>query len=373
MTPESKAQMPDKTAPIVDGRGYIHGIGTAVPRHALTQDEAVARMRITSGDARTHRVMRHISRQSAVGKRHFAALEWQGGADHLPLYGPVSEQPRGPGMGVRNALFDTAAEDLIRRAVGSLPLESREDIGALVTVSCTHASSPGLERHLFEHFDLSPAIQRWNLGFMGCSAGLAALRLVHALVPGEQRALICTCELSSLHFQYSDAVDQITANLLFADGAAAVLVGPQRSAVAVLDCRCVHLPAAADQMVWFADDHGLRLNLSRELPRTLAAHLPAAVDEILAHNRCARQAVDHWLVHPGGPQILDAVESALALDPDALADSRGVLHDYGNMSSSTIFFILQRLVERREGGLCVALAFGPGLTIELAVLEISRD
>jgi predicted naringenin-chalcone synthase len=179
--------------------------------------------------------------------------------------------------------------------------------------------------------------------------------------------------LSSLHFQYSDAIDQITANLLFADGASMVMLGSQCSAVAVLDCRCVHLPAAADQMVWFADDHGLRLELSRELPRTLAEHLPAAVDEVLARNGSARQAVDHWLVHPGGPQILDAVESALELGPDAVVDSRGVLHDYGNMSSSTIFFILQRLIEKREAGLCVALAFGPGLTIELAVLHINRD
>lgn len=373
MASEFHARVPDASAPVDNRRLYIHGIATAVPRHALTQDQALARMQIACRDSRTHRVIRRIARQSTILKRHCAVLEWQDVTDGAPLYGPASEQPLGPGMGVRNALFEPAARDLVRRAFDSLPVESIEDIGTLVTASCTHASSPGLERPLFEQTGLSPAIQRWNLGFMGCSAGLAALRLVHALVPAEQRALICTCELSSLHFQYSDAIDQITANLLFADGAAVILLAPQRSAVAVVDCRCVHLPAAADQMLWFADDQGLRLKLSRELPRTLAEHLPVAVDEVLARHGCARQGVDHWLVHPGGPQILDAVESTLELGPDALADSRGVLHDYGNMSSSTIFFILQRLIEKREEGLCVALAFGPGLTIELAVLHINRD
>ena len=372
MPHDFKVQTPDTSNPVAERRVYIHGIGTAVPQHALTQDEAVARMRITCCDPRTHRVIRRIARQSTVAKRHLAALERPDGADRTPLYGPASEQPLGPGMGARNALFEVAAGDLICRAAHSLPLEDIKEVGTLVTASCTHASSPGLERPLFEQTGLSPAIQRWNLGFMGCSAGLAALRLVHALVPAEQRALVCTCEVSSLHFQYSDAIDQITANLLFADGASLVILGSQCSAVAVLDCRCAHLPAAADQMVWFADDHGLRLELSRELPRTLAEHLPAAVDEVLARNGSARQAVDHWLVHPGGPQILDAVESALKLGPDALVDSRGVLQDYGNMSSSTIFFILQRLIEKREAGLCVALAFGPGLTIELAVLHINR-
>jgi predicted naringenin-chalcone synthase len=134
----------------------------------------------------------------------------------------------------------------------------------------------------------------------------------------------------------------------------------------------VHLPDAADQMIWFADDHGLRLELSRELPNTLAAHVAPAVDALLADNELTRDSVAQWAVHPGGPQILEAVEAALGLRPKHLAESRGVLRDFGNMSSSTIFFILQRLIERRAEGTCVAIAFGPGLTMELALLEINR-
>jgi alkylresorcinol/alkylpyrone synthase len=354
-------------------RVYLHGIGTSTPACALTQDEAVERMRVTCRDERTHRIIRRIGRQSGIEKRHLVALNWQQDDDGAALYRPATEQPHGPGMGARNACFDTAADDLVRRAVGKLPGTFAAQAETLVTVSCTHASSPGLERPIFAHTGVSPAAHRWNLGFMGCSAGLSALRLVHGLAPRQQRALVCTCELSSLHLQYSDAIDQITANLLFADGATALALAPEPSGVAVLNCRSVHLPAAAHQMTWFADDHGLRLELSRDLPDTLGAHLKPAVDDVLGAIGSTRDDVDNWLVHPGGPQILDAVEETLGLGPDALADSRGVLRDYGNMSSSTIFFILERLIARRGEGLSVAIAFGPGLTIELAVLELNRE
>jgi predicted naringenin-chalcone synthase len=126
-------------------------------------------------------------------------------------------------------------------------------------------------------------------------------------------------------------------------------------------------------MVWFADDHGLRLELSQDLPDTLAACVPDVVRGFLADNGTSVAAIDHWLVHPGGPQILDAVERSLGLPADALQRSRSVLSRYGNMSSPTIFFILKELLEARLDGRCVAMAFGPGLTIELVLLEIDHS
>lgn len=330
------------------------------------------RMRISSREPRTHRLIRHVARQSGITKRHLAVLDWQDDATRAPLYLSASEQPDGPGMGHRNALFSVASSELIGRALASVPPDVIDAIQTLVTVSCTHASSPGLERPIFEHASLCADVQRWNLGFMGCSAGLAALRLVHGLRPDRQTSLICTCELSSLHFQYSENIDQITANMLFADGAAAIFVAPSPSPIRVRHCRCVHLPATADQMTWFADDYGLKLKLSRELPSTLAEHLGRAVDTFLEECGMSRTDIDHWLVHPGGPQILDSAEATLGLAANSLVDSRGVLNEFGNMSSSTIFFVLQRLVERGGVGRCLAMAFGPGLTIEFAMLDVNR-
>jgi prepilin-type processing-associated H-X9-DG protein len=204
---------------------------------------------------------------------------------------------------------------------------------------------------------------------MGCSAGLAAVRLVHRMAAAT--SLIVACELSSLHFQYTDELDQMTANVLFADGAAAVFVSPRPSPVRVVSCASVTLPQFAEQMVWFAGDHGLQLRLSQDLPDTLATHLRAVVARFLAAGGATVEDVDHWLVHPGGPQILDAVTTSLGLGAGALAISRGILRQFGNMSSPTVFFILKQFLETRGTGSVVTIAFGPGLTIEMVLLQIA--
>ena len=169
-------------------------------------------------------------------------------------------------MGERTAAFQKSSGPLVCRALGELPLESLAHIDTLVTASCTHASAPGLELPVLMHTPVPATVDRWNLGFMGCSAALAGLRLVHQAAERRQNALVLACELSSLHFQYTDRLDQLTANLLFADGAAGMLVGPRPSRVRVVDCQCAAVPERAEQMVWFADDHGLRLELSQDLP-----------------------------------------------------------------------------------------------------------
>jgi prepilin-type processing-associated H-X9-DG protein len=207
---------------------------------------------------------------------------------------------------------------------------------------------------------------------MGCSAGLAGLRLLHNMADCGKEALLVTCEICSLHFQYTNRLDQMTANVLFADGAATAIVSPRVSPVRIVACECAAVPEYADQMVWFADDHGLRLELSQELPDSLGKHVPPAVGAFLDRAGLAMREIDYWLVHPGGPQILDSVQKALALPEGTLDLSRSVLRRFGNMSSPTIFFILRDLVASGAGGNVVVMAFGPGLTLELVLLAIDR-
>jgi predicted naringenin-chalcone synthase len=308
---------------------------------------------------------------TGIEKRHLAALDYTRDiAGKNALYLPAAEQPLGPGMGARTVAFDAAAGSLVREAMAGFSPESLAQVTNVVTVSCTHASSPGLEQPVLAHAAISRDVHRWNLGFMGCSAGLAALRLVHRI--GEATSLIVACELSSLHFQYTDQLDQLTANALFADGAAALLLSPRPSPMEVLGCGCATLPQFADQMVWFAGDHGLQLRLSQDLPETLGAHLRPAIAGVLRRHGASIDEVQHWLVHPGGPQILDCAAESLGLDAQALDLSRDILRQFGNMSSPTIFFILKRLIEARGTGLVGALAFGPGLTIEVVLLRVSE-
>jgi len=275
-------------------------------------------------------------------------------------------------MGARTATFDKAAGPLVLRALGGFSHEQLKGVDTLVTVSCTHASSPGLERPIFGRTPVPPSVDRWNLGFMGCSAALAGLRLAQQRAALKRTSLVVACELSSLHFQYTDVLDQMTANLLFSDGAAAMLLSPEPTAVRVVDCRSVSVPELAEQMVWFAGDQGLQLRLSQELPETLAAHVPGAVDRFLRDNGLDRGGVDHWLVHPGGTQILEAVEQSLRLPADALRLSREVYRNFGNMSSPTIFFIMKSLFDSDAAGSVLAMAFGPGLTIEMVLLHVDR-
>jgi len=353
---------------------YVQGIGTAVPAQSVDARQSVELFRQTCRDPRIARMLPRIVRLTGIERRHVAVLDPQfapGGAE--ALYRSLSEQPEGPGMGARTAVFEKVSGPLVRRALDEFSPAQLGRVDTLITVSCTHASAPGLERPIFNQTAVRPTVDRWNLGFMGCSAALAAMRLVHQTAARQKEALVVACELSSLHFQYTDRLDQLTANVLFADGAAAMILSAEPSAVRVLDCRCSSVPQRADQMVWFADDHGLRLELSQDLPDTLAAHVPATVASFLGDNGTSVAAIDHWLVHPGGPQILESVQQALGLPEDALELSRSVLRQYGNMSSPTIFFILKELLGRGLTGRCVAMAFGPGLTIELVLLDVGRS
>ncbi len=350
---------------------YLHALSTAVPSAALTMDRAADLLCQCCTDRRTARRIVRLLPHTGIKRRHLAVMETQDTLDAPEgLYRSAVEQPQGPTMDARSRAFEAAADRLVARVLGPLPAERLAELAALVTVSCTHASSPGLERAVFAHSRVPHGVERWNLGFMGCSAALAALRLAHGL-PDERAALALCCELSSLHFQYSADLEQLTANLLFADGAAALLTGPAASPVRIVHATCSALPTHAEQMVWWAGDFGLRLALSPELPATLGAHLPAAVARTLGEAGLTADDVDHWLVHPGGPQILDVVESTMGLRSGALALSRGVLRDFGNMSSPTILFILRAAIEAGLTGRMMLLAFGPGLTIEAAVLEVA--
>ncbi|NCX99917.1 MAG: hypothetical protein EBX35_15425 [Planctomycetia bacterium] len=182
-------------------------------------------------------------------------------------------------------------------------------------------------------------------------------------------------ELCSLHFQYGDHDDHVVANSLFADGAAAAVCRTSRHPEpAARPWRLRHqasriLPGSQREMGWLIGDHGFEMSLSARVPDLIASHLAPAVVAMLSAAGVSPAAVASWAVHPGGPRILTAVEAALELPADALAASRRVLAEHGNMSSATILFVLDRLRAADTPGPCVALAFGPGLTVEMAVLE----
>ena len=201
---------------------------------------------------------------------------------------------------------------------------------------------------------------------MGCYAAVAALRSARHIVRSDPaaRVLVVCVELSTLHLQQDDAIEPLLAMLQFGDGAAAALVTADVTGFAIDAPFANALPDSGDLIRWDITDRGFAMHLSGAVPGRIATALadPATVQAITGGY--PTDEIDGWAVHAGGRSILDAVEQALALDPTALALSRAVLHDAGNMSSATLMFVLARLLDGPPVRRGIALAFGPGLAAE---------
>ena len=186
----------------------------------------------------------------------------------------------------------------------------------------------------------------------------------------DARVLVCAVELCALHFQYSAEPDAIVANSLFADGAAAAVLGATDSeAHWRLSANGAGLvPDSLDAMTWTVGNHGFAMTLSPRVPSLIEEQLAPWMNGWLERHGLTVADIGSWAIHPGGARIVSSAEKALGLEPAAGAVAREVLAEHGNMSSPTVLFVLKRLMERGAQRPCVALAFGPGLSIESALL-----
>ena len=203
------------------------------------------------------------------------------------------------------------------------------------------------------------------VGFMGCYAGVNALKLARHVVRSEPeaRVLVVNLELCSLHFAETASLEQMLSFLVFADGSAASLVSADPRGLALDRFRSVLVPETRELITWKIGDQGFDMVLSGKVPGAVRRGLEASAAAIL--DGASPAAVDLWAVHPGGRSVLDTVEDGLGLEPDALAASRAVLKAYGNMSSATVMFVLEKILGTATAGeRGCAMSFGPGLTAE---------
>ena len=268
-----------------------------------------------------------------------------------------------PSTAVRMAVYAREAPELALEAIAQLgPLEG---ITHVVVASCTGFTAPGLDQVLARRLGLAATVERVVIGFMGCYAGVTALRTAGHIVRSDPsaRVLVVAVELCTLHLQPTDRLERLLAMAQFADGAAAALVTAEGSGLALGESLSLTLEDSHDLITWTIGDTGFAMELSGAVPGRLVEALGRSEVAQAVTDGTSPDTIEAWAVHPGGRSIVDAVERGLALAPDRLAASRGVLADYGNMSSATVMFVLQRLMgERPESGL--ALAFGPGLAME---------
>lgn len=343
---------------------HIHAIGTAVPTHDVHQPFiAWAAPHIT--DRREQALFRRMAARSGIEHRWSVLPRAPDGGSPVEPGGFYAGN-RLPSTGRRMALYAEAAPALAMDAIEALKEKvSVEGVTHLVVASCTGFVAPGVDQIIAERLGLDPGVERTLVGFMGCYAAVAALRVAHHIARSEPeaRVLVVTVELSTLHLIETCEIEPLLAMLQFADGAAAAIVSAEPSALAIERFFATTLPDSRDLIRWTIGDEGFEMHLSGEVPGRIAGALHDA--DTRARILDGRRADDlTWAVHAGGRSILDAVAGGLELPEDALAPSRSVLRRFGNMSSATLMFVLADLMERPQPSDGVALAFGPGLAAE---------
>jgi predicted naringenin-chalcone synthase len=328
------------------------GFGTALPEHVVDAQASFAALQHIWPRLRTATAPEVATRYTVE-----------------PLENVIRNRSLGDAMRSYAEHAPRLAQLASSRALADAQLEPR-DIDMVISVSCTGYLVPSLEVRLAAEMGMRADIIRLPLTELGCSGGAAALAAAHrhlAAYP-HSRVLVVAVELCSLSFRPDDrSLDNLTAAMVFGDGAAAAVLGGDagRDGLHLVHATSRLVPNSASVLGFDLRDSGFHVVLDRRLPRLVEAALPGAVADFRAGRRI--EALDFYAVHAGGPRIFDAVQSALRLDDEALAVSRQVFREVGNLSSASILFSLAALPETPGEGL--AIAFGPGVTIELAHLR----
>ncbi len=360
---------------------YLHEIATAVPEHYYTQAYALQLILELMGDTPAKRsFFTKVYQSTAIEKRHTVISDYGKNPQDYQFYPKNSKMLPEPDTETRNDLYIKEASRLALHAVKRL-LEKLNHfdisrITHLITVSCTGFSAPGFDLTLTRELKLSPHINRFHLGFMGCYAAFPAMKMAKSFCQSDPQArvLVVNVELCSLHFQQSQEPDIMVANALFADGVSAALISAVREdsegpKIALHHFLTTYLQGSEEDMAWKIGSHGFDMKLSAYVPRLLKSHINPIMDKLYAQAQVTPQDISFWAIHPGGKAILEKLADTLELSKEDLAIPYQILRDYGNMSSSTIMFVLEQVLASKENGKIISAGFGPGLTVEAAVME----
>jgi predicted naringenin-chalcone synthase len=344
-------------------RAYVNAVAGAVPGHDIHQAYigwAAGRLE----DPRERAVFERMAERAGIDHRWSVLPVSPGGGSPVDPGGFYAD--RLPGTAERMRLYAQAAPALALEAIRRL--SEQAELGRvthLVVASCTGFVAPGVDQIIAAALGLED-VERTLIGFMGCYAAAAALRTAHHIVRSDPaaRVLTVTVELSTLHLQIASALEPLLAELQFGDGAAAALVTNEPRGLGIVAPFTAALPDSGELIQWTIGDTGFDMILSGEVPGRIASALQdeQVLRRLLGDWRVTD--VDAWAVHAGGRSILDAVERALGLGPECLTASRRVLAGHGNMSSSTLMFVLRDLLAQSAVERGVAIAFGPGLAAE---------
>jgi predicted naringenin-chalcone synthase len=357
----------------------ITHIATALPGNRYSQVELASFMSdMFQYSEPQKRKIHSLYAKSGIEARYSAVADYGSTIEERTFFPKTRNLAPFPSLEQRMELYNREAPGLAIKAIKKCTEGNLEydEITHLITVSCTGLSAPGLDIEIVQRLKLNENINRTSVNFMGCYAAIHALKQADYICksnPGAVVLIVCV-ELCSIHFQKIEDADNLTANLLFSDGAAAVIVKPDLSAGNGYRMEEFFSQIALDgknDMAWQLSSYGFLMTLSSYIPDLIERGIKDFFEKAAGQVFITKDDIKHWAIHPGGRKILEAVQEELQLETAQLESSYRVLKEYGNMSSPTVLFVLKDIMERKakKGDKTFCVAFGPGLTMESVILE----
>jgi alkylresorcinol/alkylpyrone synthase len=357
----------------------IASVASAVPEHRVPQEVITAAFK---GYWKTK-----LSEPEKLDWLHSRV-----GVDFRHLAFPLDRYPQFSTWGEANAAWLKAAEELGQRAIDTALDRagmSRQDLNALIVVSITGIASPSLDARLINRMRLRPDIRRTPIFGIGCAGGAIGLTRAadYALAYPDHTAAILCVEICSLTMQPEDfSTANLIASGLFGDGAAAVIVRGARTAhrssngssqssrpgPQILGTGSVFYPGTEEIMGWDISEAGFKIVLSPLLPDLIKGKLAGDIDTFLGRYELRRADIGNWVIHTGGPKVLDSIQSTLELKDSDLERSWECLRQFGNLSSASVLLVLEEVLMNDTpppGTYGVLMAMGPGFCLEMILLK----
>lgn len=339
----------------------LASIATATPPNRATQAEVRERARaVFAGRGDLFERLEPVYDNAGVETRYFSRpldwfLEHRGWTASNDAY-----------LDVAVTLLAQATKDALAKA----GLEASE-IDTIVTVSSTGVATPSLEARLFTDLGFRADVKRLPVFGLGCGGGVLGLARAAQMGSGTgETVLLLVVELCSLTFRLDDlAKSNLVATALFGDGAAALVFTPDADGPAITAWGEHTWPDTLDVMGWKVEDPGLGVIFQRSIPEIVRTRFRAAADAFLGRHDLAMNDIDHYVCHPGGAKVIDALEEALSRPPGSLTATREALRDYGNMSAASVLFALERALRDKPEGRMLLTALGPGFSAGFCLLE----
>jgi predicted naringenin-chalcone synthase len=345
----------------------IHTVAKQLPKYSRTTAEIIPFLDtwLTGQDERFIRKVKKIFEGAAVDKRYSIM-------DPIEVFTNTSFEER-------NTIYAREIIELGEKVLEKALSKSKwkpEDLDFIITVSCTGIMIPSLDAYLINKLNLRQDIVRLPVTEMGCAAGISGIIYAKNFLkanPGKRAAVIAV-ESPTATFQLHDfSMANIVSAAIFGDGAACVLLssheedeGPE-----ILDEEMYHFYDNIHMMGFKLTNSGLQMVLDIEVPETIASHFPDIINPFLKKNNLTIADIDHLIFHPGGKKILQTVEELFTDLGKNIDDTKEVLRLYGNMSSATVLYVLERFMENRpsKGEKGLMLSFGPGFSAQRVLLQ----